>query len=125
MILVLTAEDGPLPEGTRINVRYGGNRDGEPYALGDTRTPQAVFCKEMSTPRAEEAPSEGGAGSAIDPRLGVWTLRCRLFTQGPARLDVAARGYESIEDQSLSFDDDNRCEVEKTVVLKRLLDAGT
>jgi hypothetical protein len=125
LILVLTAENGPLPEGTRINVSYGGNRDGEPYALGDTRTPQAVFCKEMSTPRAEETPSEGGASAAIDPRPGVWTLRCRLFTQGPARLDVEAAGYQSIEDQSLSFDDDDRCEVEKTVVLKPLLDAGT
>jgi hypothetical protein len=125
LILVLTTENGPLPGDTRINVRYGGNRDGEPYALGDTRTPQAVFCKEMSTPRAEETPGEGGATSAIDERPGVWTLRCRLFTQGPARLDVEAHGYQSIEDQSLSFDDEQRCEVEKTVVLKRLLDAGT
>jgi hypothetical protein len=127
LILVLTAENGPLPEDTRINVRYGGNRDGEPYALGETRTPQAVFCKELSTPRAEEAPSEGegGASSSSEQHLGVWTLRCRLFTQGPARLDVEAAGYESIEDESLSFDDDERCEVEKTVVLKRLLDAGT
>ncbi len=125
MILVLTAESGPLPEDTRINVRYGGNRDGEPYALGDTRTPQAVFCKEISTPPAEEAPSEGGAGSTLEQHPGVWTLRCRLFTQGPARLDVEAEGYASIEDESLSFDDDERCEVVKTVELKRLLDAGT
>jgi hypothetical protein len=124
LILVLTAENGPLPEDTRINVRYGGNRDGEPYALGDTRTPQAVFCKELSTSPGEEAPNEGGA-SSVDPPPAVWTLRCRLFTQGPARLDVEAEGYESIEDASLSFDDDDRCEVEKTVVLKRLLDAGT
>jgi hypothetical protein len=83
LILVLIAENGPLPEDTRINVRYGGNRDGEPYALGDTRTPQAVFCKELSTPRAEAEPSEGGASSALDERAGVWTLRCRLFTRGP------------------------------------------
>jgi hypothetical protein len=124
LILVLTAENGPLPADTRINVSYGGNRDGEPYTLGDTRAPQAVFCKELATSPGEEAPSEGGA-SSIDPPPAVWTLRCRLFTQGPARLDVEAEGYESIEGASLSFDDDDRCEVEKTVVLKRLLDAGT
>jgi hypothetical protein len=125
LILVLTAENGPLPENTRINVRYGGNRDGEPYALGDTRTPQAVFCKELSTARAEDAPNAGGASSTIEQPEEVWTLRCRLFTQGPARLDVEAEGYESIADESLSFDDDDRCEVEKMVVLKRLVDAGT
>lgn len=124
---MLTAENGPLPADTRINVRYGGNRDGEPYALGDTRTPQAVFCKELTAPPADVSPEVGAAGAAgAGPTTpeGVYTLRCRLFTQGPARLDVTAEGYESLENESLSFDDEERCEVEKPVELKRLLDAG-
>ena len=128
LILVLTAENGPLPADTRINVRYGGNREGEPYVLGDTRTPQAVFCKELTAPpadpNAEGSGSAGAAGASPTTPEGVFTLRCRLFTQGPARLDVSAEGYQSIEDESLSFDDDERCEVEKPVTLKRLLDAG-
>lgn len=125
---MLTAENGPLPADTRINVRYGGNPDGEPYALGDTRTPQAVFCKELTTPpaepNAEVSGVAGAAGAGPTESEGVYTLRCRLFTQGPAELDVTAEGYESIDEESLSFVDDERCEVEKPVKLKRLLDAG-
>lgn len=127
--MLLTAENGPLPADTRINVRYGGNRDGEPYALGDTRTPQAVFCKELTSPPGGAEPqANAGAGGTGDgatpPEANVWGLRCRLFTQGPARLDVDAEGYEPIEDESLSFDDERRCEVEKPVELKRSLDGG-
>ena len=42
--LVVTAESGALPADTRVNVRYGSNQEGEAYALGEARTPQAVFC---------------------------------------------------------------------------------
>ena len=117
---------GPLPPDTRINIRYGGNPEGEPYELGNPRTPQAVSCTEDLSQggAASEAPAVvGGAGAGggtiakptSDER--VWALRCGLYTQGPARVDVTAMGFEAVEDQALSFDDRRHCEVEREVTL--------
>ncbi len=120
--LVVTAEPGPLPPDTQINVRYGGNQEGEPYALGDTRTPQAVFCVEDTTvggasPTGEPMAGAGGVANETPPIDGVQALRCRLYTQGPARLDVTATGYAPIEDQPLSLDSRKRCEIAVPFVL--------
>jgi hypothetical protein len=138
--LVVKTEMGlPLPPDTRINVRYGGNPDGEPYALGETRTPQAVSCSEATggAPSDDDGPSsgEGGAAgasasvSASAPALdnaAVLALKCGLYTQGPARLDVSATGYEPIEDQELSFERKKHCKVPIEVKLLPLQpDAGT
>jgi len=126
-----------LPPDTRINVRYGGNPDGEPYELGRPRTPQAVSCVEDTSPGgapstdAQPAAVEGGQGGApstgnVTDDAGVVALRCGLYTQGPARLDVTASGYEPIKDRELSFDGKQRCEVAEPVVLAPLkADAGT
>ena len=127
--LVVTAEGGPLPPDTRINVRYGSNQDGEPYTLGQPAFPQAVFCDEDQGPAGESGQSgAGGAGGAPGverSELGVQALRCRLYTQGPAHLDATASGYQPIDDQSLSFDTKDHCEVEIDVELQRELpDAG-
>jgi hypothetical protein len=137
--LVVRAEDAPLPPDARINVRYGSNQEGEPYALGQPGRKQAVFCEEDTVQgggpaQSAEPPSgasgTGGAGGAApseldeqgDASVAVWELRCRLYTQGPARVDVTATGYEPIEDQALSFDgdDDDRCNVRALVVLTPL-----
>ncbi|RYZ04043.1 MAG: hypothetical protein EOO73_25675 [Myxococcales bacterium] len=139
--LVVQAEEGPLPPDTRINVLYGSNQEGEPYALGQPGRKQAVFCEEDTVqggapsersdsgsasaesggaggaPSEAPAPPEGDPGAAAER---VWALRCRLYTQGPARLDVTATGYEPIEDRALSFADDDRCDVEALVVLTPL-----
>ena len=131
--LVVGTETGPLPEDTRINVRYGGNQDGEPYVLGERRTPQAVFCAEDTSEGGASASEEqhgaagAGAGAGAAPVHGhepVQRLRCRLYTQGPARLDVTATGYVPIEDLALSLDSKHRCQVEFPVRLMPLLDAG-
>jgi hypothetical protein len=132
--LVVRAEAGPLPSDTRINIRYGGNPEGEPYELGKPRTPQAVSCEEDLTQGGAPADAPalvGGAGAGgvvatptSDER--VWALRCGLYTQGPARVDVDATGFEPVDDQALSFDDRRRCEVEHEVTLVPLKpDAGT
>ena len=134
--LVVTAENGPLPPDTRINVRYGGNQEGEPYALGETAAPQAVFCVEdtsvggaLGTDEGESVAGVGGAASeATEPAIpdNVQALRCRLYTQGPARLDVTASGYEPIDDRALSLERKKRCEVAVPITLEALkLDAGT
>jgi hypothetical protein len=127
--LVLKAENAPLPANTHINVRYGGNRDGEPYVLGQERRGPAVFCDEDRSPggapSVDEAQPGAGAGGAPSTIAGdVWVLRCGLYTQGPARLDATAQGYEPIEDFALSLEEGQRCEVEIEVELERLLDAG-
>jgi hypothetical protein len=107
--LSVRAASGPLPSDTRLNVRYGGNHDGESYALGEARTAQAVFCTDTS--------ADGGAA-------GVTSIDCRLYTQGPARLDVTATGYEPIVERDLTLTDEkSRC-VPIEVVLEPLLDGG-
>jgi hypothetical protein len=128
--------DLPLPADTRINVRYGGNPEGEPYGLGETRTPQAVSCSEDvgGAPSVDDAArgGEGGAAGASPSAAlpategsAVLALRCGLYTQGPARLDVTATGYEPIEDQALAFERKKRCEVPIEVKLVPLKpDAG-
>jgi hypothetical protein len=127
--LVLKAESGPLPADTRISVRYGGNAEGEPYELHTQRTPQAVSCVEdTSSGGASAVEPTAGAGEAGAPSnedLDVWRLRCGLYTQGPARLDATAAGYEPIVDAELSFYGEKNCEVRKTFVLVPLKpDAG-
>lgn len=116
--LVVTAEGGPLPDDTRINVRYGSNQKGEAYALGQQSVGQAVFCEEQASNAA------GEAGSANEGAEGVQALSCRLYTQGPARLDATATGYQTLKNEPLSFDK-AYCQVEIDVKLKRELpDAG-
>jgi hypothetical protein len=132
-LVVRTENGGPLPADTRINVRYGGNQEGEPYTLGGTATPQAVFCEEDTTAGgASGTPgngaSDGAGGATAEPAMSddVLALRCRLYTQGPARLDVTATGYEPIDDQALSLERKRRCEVDKDITLQALEpDAGT
>jgi hypothetical protein len=120
--LVLRAENKqPLPGDTRINIRYGGNPEGEPYQLGTSRTPQAVSCVEGplgGAPSVEPPAGGAGAGGAGNETGDVFVLRCGLYTQGPARLDATATGYEPIKDAELSFvDRKKQCQVEKPFVL--------
>jgi hypothetical protein len=129
--LVVRARDVPLPPDTRINVHYGSNQEGEPYALGQPARKQAVFCDEDTTPGggapSDDGPSEsaagaGGAATSEPPDdADVWALRCRLYTQGAASIDVYATGYEPIEDYSLPVnDEDDRCDVFVSVKLEPL-----
>ncbi len=134
--LRVQAEDGPVPLGTEINVRYGGNHDGETYTVGESHMSQAVFCQELamiggapsvepSAAMAGAAPGGAtGAGGSGAVDSGVMQVKCRLYTQGAARLDVDAEGYEPIEDQELPLTEDERCQVPVKVVLQRMLDAG-
>src|ERR1041384_3095999 len=90
--LVVTAEGGPLPSDTRINVRSGSNQTGEAYELGQSMRGPAVFCEEdTQSPMSEGGANQGGAAATDqDSSHDVYELRCRLYTQGPARLDATA-----------------------------------
>jgi hypothetical protein len=140
--LVVRAENGPLPSDTRINVIYGSNQMGEPYELGQPARKQAVFCDEDTTVggasgdgdgdgdgHGGQAKANGGAGGdggverAPRPRPAaqVQALRCRLYTQGPARVDVTATGYEKVKDYNLPFiEDEPHCRVDAEVMLTPL-----
>ncbi|HKY34315.1 MAG TPA: hypothetical protein VJN18_00115 [Polyangiaceae bacterium] len=135
-LVVKTEDDQPLPSDTRLNVRYGGNHEGEAYALGVKPTKQAVHCDEVRVPpdaaggggAAGALADEGGAGGAGPTSTSnspIFALSCRLYTQGPARVDVTATGYEPIEKQDLTLDEKKRCRVEVEVQLQVLMDAGT
>jgi len=140
--LVVRAENGPLPSDTRINVIYGSNQMGEPYEIGQPARKQAVFCEEDTSVggasgdgdgdgdgdgedakdgQAKGDGGDGGDGTVTNPpepmSPDVWALRCRLYTQGPARLDVTATGYQKIKDHKLSFDDETHCRVHAEVTL--------
>lgn len=130
-LLLRTGNDVQLPDDTRLNVRYGGNHEGESYGIGQTTSGQAVFCTEETSPRGG-APGEsdasagaGGAGGSAPPDTGVWALSCQLYTQGPARIDVTATGYEAIEEQDLTLDERKRCRVEVDIELQVAMDTGT
>lgn len=120
------AERQPLPRDTRINVRYGANQEGEPYALGETSSPQAVHCSEDSSPGGAPSVEPEMAGAGGTSGTGeVWSLRCLLYTQGPADVDVTATGMEPIKGEALSFDRKHRCDVQHYLTLKPLKpDAG-
>jgi hypothetical protein len=128
--LRVRAEPGPLPADTRINVRYGGNYEGEPYTLGQTMPGQSVFCEELANAGGAAgdvpSPSPGGEGGAAATGDGtVEALACRLFTQGPARVDATATGYEPIMDWPLLLEGKDRCKVPVEVTLLPLKpDAG-
>ena len=74
-----------------------------------------MSCSE-DTAGASSVDDSAGAGASTGgaPAAGngpVYALRCGLYTQGPARVDVTATGYESIEDEELSFDRKHHCEL--------------
>jgi hypothetical protein len=121
--LVVTAEGGALPPDIRLNVHYGSNQEGEPYTLGQKTSGQSVFCEEL---RAAGDGAGGDGAESPSAESAVGALSCRLFTQGPAQLDVTATGYETIRGFPLSLAKDDRCQVEYEVELARqLADAGT
>jgi len=104
--LTVRAHDAPLPEGTRINVRYGANQRGEAFVIGEPTTPQAVHCDEDTTPGGGPSDSRdtGSSGAGGSPGTAeVWAVHCLLYTQGPARLDVDASGYQPIKDMALDI----------------------
>jgi hypothetical protein len=121
--LVVTAEGGPLPADTRINVRYGSNQKGEAYALGQQISPQAVFCEEDRGDAGEGGASQGGAAVTAGLPREVQALRCRLYTQGPARLDATASGYRPIKDEDLLYKKPY-CELETEVQFEPELPDG-
>lgn len=120
--LELTAEDGPLPAGTRVDVMYQGNLK-EGFVLGKSSVNEDVCCRPGakvtgSLPRvacghadAGTARPEAGSGSHADAGQGAPdaaashgdsgmdmsgsspAVLCDLWTNGAAEVRVLAPGY--------------------------------
>ncbi|MFO7181126.1 MAG: hypothetical protein DIU78_020670 [Pseudomonadota bacterium] len=88
--LVTIGADTPmLPSDVSVTVHYGGGR--ETYTLTEPSSPQVLFCEVRSAERT--------AGAAGAPDEGVSSLVCRLWTEGPATLEVNADGYVPIDEE--------------------------
>jgi hypothetical protein len=104
-LLHISAQGGPLPEGTHLRVKYGAGV--EDYILRNpAESPDVIFCTAVN-PDAELAeagePSEAGLDAADEVGAGhstsgdaqapIEALLCELWTQGAATVTVDADGY--------------------------------
>lgn len=99
-LLSIETESGVLPDDLRLLVEYGGGD--ETYTLAPGTKPEVVFCE-----RVTKATGEGGATAAPRAIAGDGgdgapshhpaSLSCRLWTEGPAAIELSAAGYLTIE----------------------------
>ena len=91
--LTLSAEDGPLPADTALEVVFGGGD--ETWAAADPGAPgKSVFCRPgLADPGADATPPDASFpdGGAID------AITCELWTSGAARVTVHASGYADVD----------------------------
>jgi hypothetical protein len=110
--VVIRAAHGELPSDTLIVLIYGSGR--EEYRLSENGTPEVLFCSPADTegePLEAGAPdpAQGGAsgasgasstgGGGASAASGVASLRCELWTQGPATLEITGRGYPDLREE--------------------------
>ena len=126
-----------------LRVKYGGNPRGEECRLTEATTPVAVFCSRATRdgevldgglPIPDGAggmpaalpwgAGEGGGGGHPDlpidppsPRSGVEALSCRLWTDGPATLELEAERHHPLEEIPELDTESGVCTVEEEVLL--------
>jgi len=104
---------GPLPEDLIVRIEYGGGE--EEYVLADPGTEQeALFCDpadregnviDAGAPAPNGAGGAGGEGGA--PSVGpVEALFCRIWSFGPARIEVETVAYPMVEPLDLTHERD-------------------
>jgi hypothetical protein len=119
--VLVAALTGELPRDLVMRVKYGGNPEGEEFRMTEATTPVAVFCSRATRdgtvigdewPISEGAggmpaqfPGRGGEGGGPDvpinhppPRSGVEALSCRLWTDGPATLELESEHCHPLEE---------------------------
>lgn len=127
--VLISSLEGPLPADTVVVLTYGSGT--EQYALSDPSTPEVLFCTPLDSegqPLEAGAPTAAQGGAASDGGLAgaggsagsgsldvVGSLRCTLWTQGPATLEVTASGYPDLK-QELKLQR-GTCTVEKSIEL--------
>jgi hypothetical protein len=140
---LVAAVSGDLPRDLVIRVKYGGNPAGEEFRMTEATTPVAVFCSRAKrdgellsgglpisdgaggTPAAFPGlGGEGGGGGAREvpgghppPRSGVEALSCRLWTDGPATLELESERSHPLEEIPHLDTESGVCTVEEEVLL--------
>jgi hypothetical protein len=79
-IVTISTSSEPLPGDTLVRVHFGGGQD--EYRLDRPPSPTVLFCDPLRD-----------AGGATDAGSPVHALRCALWTEGSATLEVRASGY--------------------------------
>lgn len=131
--LELTAEDGPVPRGTEVQVTYQGTQM-ESYFVGRAGSGNEDVCCQPGLPAGNGAlPSttcgspDGGIDAGSDAEsTGALALHCDLWTNGGAEVVVTAPGYPTLDDvldAKLRTDGCGVTTEEERIVLKRA-DAG-
>jgi hypothetical protein len=132
--VLISAVDGPLPASTKVIVTYGSGR--EEYVTGTEARHEILFCDVTDEDGVPIEPGAGGAGGgggtesegeggspAARRKGGIEGLRCQLWTQGPATIEILAEGYpDLIEDLKV---EEGFCSLSKELELAPEADAGT
>lgn len=141
--VLVAAASGDLPRDLVLRVKYGGNPEGEEFRMTEATTPVAVFCS-RATRQGEvlngglpipdgaggtsaafpSGAGEGGGGGRPDvliddprSRSGVEALSCRLWTDGPATLELEAEHHHPLGEIPELDTESGVCTVEEEVLL--------
>lgn len=119
----ISAEDGSLARDTVVRVYYGGGDPEQPEEFRiDERAPHFVLFCEVTDAAGnvidQEIPGAGGEGGASpENRESVAGIRCRMWTDGSAQLEVESSEHPT---QRLNLTPKkNECVVTTDFVLKR------
>lgn len=141
--VLVAALTGELPRDLVVRVKYGANPGGEEFRMTEATTPVAVFCSRATRdgmvlvgglpipdgaggmPAAfSGGGGEGGGGGAVDgpivhppAKSGVEALSCRLWTDGPATLELEAEHYHPLDEIPDLETESGVCTVEEEVLL--------
>lgn len=133
-VVLISADDGPLPSDTVVRLYYGGGAQDHPeeFVLADPGVPKVLFCSaadregnkvDAGLPPPGGSAGEGGAGGAQGDRgPTVDALLCEAWSYGPAELEVETAAYPMQDRLSLNKQN-GVCTVQSEFVLERP-DAG-
>ena len=139
----MSALTGELPRDLAVRVKYGGNPEGEVFRMTERTTPVAVFCSRATrqgeildgewpiplggggmSAQFPGAGGEGGGAGAHEvpgdhppPRSGVEALSCRLWTDGPATLELESEHCRPLEEIPDLDTESGVCTVEEEVLV--------
>ncbi len=136
--VLISAVDGPLPASVKVIVTYGSGR--EEYVASSPTRPEILFCDvtdEDGVPLdggADPSSGAGGAGGAAGEGQGggpsgarrkgaIEGLRCALWTQGPATIEIIAEGYPDLVEELKR--EEGSCSSTKELELAPEGDAGS
>src|SRR5690606_964064 len=98
----LTAADGSLPRDVRVSVTYGGSNT-ESFPAQSRRENDVLCCVRGEGEGLSFNPGTCGQPVEADASLPAKTsasdlIRCQLWTNGAAQVEVDASGYASVDE---------------------------